>query len=457
MQAYTLPGYTIVTHDEESARKIVPAVDALQQVMSNLLEKPAQHSPLPTHVFVVPLNIWRRYLQPDDYVFGEFFAARFRNYVLIANSGDQNAVRATALHEFSHHFLRSQREGVIPMWYDEGIASFMSQLEFRSSTAVAGRIPALRETPWFPLDQLLRVNERTPNYWGLKYSDRVLLESWALVHRGLIGNPEFGQQTQRYLQDVNDDVPVDEAVSRNFGTSIKDLNLKIQSYQLNPPENIRSVPFNRTPIPDTLPGRAMPEAEVLELLAQVMLDTSLKPERIEEVIAAIEHRAPTSPSVLVLRLRLAVRDNSPTRFSSAWQAIQPAARDIKVGRDAALAMFNRIESPKAPDPARAQEHQQMRDAAFAWLDASLDANPQDPEAASAYGLLAAQMKRDLDEALQRVNQARVSLPEHPQLALAAALLHSARGESNATQLRLRDVERFTRSADERSWARSHIR
>jgi hypothetical protein len=457
MRAYALPGYTIVTHDEESARKMTPAVDALQQVMTNLLEKQASHSPLPTHAFVVPLNVWRRYLQPKDYVFSEYFAARFRTYILIANSGEQNAVRVSTLHEFAHHFLRSQREGVIPTWYDEGIASFMGQLELRGENVVAGRVSPLRETPWFPLDELLALNMSTPNYWGLKYTDRVLLESWALVHRGLVGNLEFGKQTQAYLQDVADGVSIDEAVTRNFGTSVKDLNLKMQSYLHVPPGNIRTVPFNRMPRPDSLPGRDMPGTEVLELLAQVMLDAALKPERVGEVISAIEERAPGSPAAAVLRLRLALLESSPTRISSAWQIVKDAAKDPKVGRDAALAVHDRVSMSNPSDPARAAEQLEMRDRAFAWLDASLKANPQDPEAAWAYGMLAAQLKRDLDEAMNRVKAAREVLPEHSDLAMAAALLHSARGESNSMMLRLRDVARFTRSPEERSWARSHLK
>jgi hypothetical protein len=447
MRAYPQPGYTIVTHDEESARKIVPMADALRQVMSNLLEKPASPSPLPTHVFVVPLNVWRRYLQPDDFVTGEFFAARFRNYILIANSGDQAAVRATALHEFAHHFLRSQREGEIPVWYDEGVAGFMSQLEFRSENAVAGRLPPLRETPWFPLDQLLRLNRSTPNYWGLRYSDRVLLESWAMVHRGLIGNLDFGNQTQAYLRDVGEGVSIDEAVTRHFGMSVKELNLKLQNYQLDPPENVRHVPFDRMPIPETLPASDLPEVEALELLAQVMLDAALKPEKVGEVIGAIEKLAPASPAAPVLRLRVAVRDKDSARLAGAWQAIEPLARDARVGRNAALAVFDGILSPG---------QEQMRERAFAWLDAWLDANPEDPEAAWAYGRLAASMKRDLDQALQRVKQARTALPEHPDLALAAALLHDARGETNSSLLRLRDFARFTRSPEERTWARSRL-
>lgn len=454
MRAYPLPGYIIVTRDEESARKIAPVVDALQQVMTNLLDEPAQHSPFPTYTLVVPLNVWRRYLQPAEHVFSEFFQARFRAYILMANSGDQNAVRVSTLHEFAHHFLRSQREGVIPTWYDEGIASFMGMLELRGSNAVAGRVSPVREASWYPLDQLLALNPSTNKYWGLKYSDRVLMESWALVHRGLIGNEEFGAQTQGYLRDVNEGVAIEEAVSRNFDTSLNDLNLKMQGYLHLPPGNIRTVPFNRMPLPDSLPGRDMPEAEALQLLAEAMIDASLRPERLEEVVTAVEKAAPGSPASRVLRLRLALRENDPAEISSAWHFIESAARDPKVGRDASLAVFDRISMAKAPDPARAQEHEQMREKAFAWLDASLDANPEDAEAAWAYGMLAAQLKRDLDEAMQRVKQARVALPEHPDLALAAALLHDARGEKNSSLLRLRDVARFTRSAEERAWARS---
>jgi hypothetical protein len=95
----------------------------------------------------------------------------------------------------------------------------------------------------------------------------------------------------------------------------------------------------------------------------------------------------------------------------------------------------------------------MRETAFGWLGASLAANPKDPEAAWAYGILAAQLKRELDPAMQYVRQAREQLPESAELAFSAALLHEARKEGNSMLLRLRDVARFTRSPEERRWAR----
>ena len=453
MRAYPVTGYTIVTHDEESARKMVPVVEGLRQTMTAVLGTEARHSPLPTQVFVVPLTVWRRYLQPEDFAFGEFHAARFRNYILIANSGDQNPVRETALHEFAHYFLRSQREGEIPTWYDEGMATFMSMSEFRDSQVLVGTAPELRNAQWWPLEELLRLNPSTPNYWGLKYSHRVLLESWALVHRGLVPNEEFARQTQGYLHDVGDDMPVDDAAAKNFGMSVKELNSKIQNYLLAPSHPTRYVPYNRIPIPDKLDSREVSEVEALELLAQVMLDSSLKPERVEEVIEAIEKRAPGSATAQVLRLRWAMRNNNPARLESAWKEIEPAARDAKVGRDAALAVFERLMQAKAPDAGRAADHQRMRETAFGWLGASLAANPKDPEAAWAYGILAAQLKRELDPAMQYVRQAREQLPESAELALSAALLHEARKEANSMLLRLRDVARFTRSPEERRWAR----
>jgi len=37
------------------------------------------------------------------------------------------------------------------------------------------------------------------------------------------------------------------------------------------------------------------------------------------------------------------------------------------------------------------------------------------------------------------------------------LRHDARGETNSRRLRLQDVAQFTRSPEERAWARSHLK
>jgi hypothetical protein len=97
-----------------------------------------------------------------------------------------------------------------------------------------------------------------------------------------------------YLGSGQDEVPLDERVKMHFGVSIGQLDRIVRRYSSNAYFNAARYEFVRPQPVAAGPGRELSEADSLKMLARVMLDTGLHPERVGEVIAAAEKRAPES-------------------------------------------------------------------------------------------------------------------------------------------------------------------
>ena len=455
LRAYDLPGYTIITHDDNTASKMVPSIAAVEQVLSNLLSRDIAPTGRPTHVYIVRLGLWRRYLQPADLFSGEFHATRFADYLMAANSGDRAEVRRSVMHLFTHRHMHTQYGGVYPLWFDEGLAELMSVAELRTSQVLLGQVH-LSGNAWIPLNRLLRIDRSAPEYLSMVSSGSLHAESWALVHQAFIGEPALKEQMLAYLRDANDLMPVDDAVQKNFRMDVSQLNAKVMAYANDPSWRTDSVPFTRIPTPELGAGREIPEDEALVMLATAMLDTGSRPDRVGEVIDSLEKQAPGSPAAWSLRMRMAARDRDDALLDQLWNLIEPKTQAPTVARDAGFALFERIQRERENDRMPAPDRAGLRDRAFALLDRALAANPDDVEASWAYAKLAADLKRDLDKALQRLKHASELMPKNAELASAAALLHEARGDTGAMIASLEDTVRFTSSLELKLWARERL-
>ena len=340
LRAYDLPGYTIITHDDNTASKMVPSIAAVEQVLLNPSSRDIAPTGRPTHVYIVRLGLWRRYLQPADLFSGEFHATRFADYLMAANSGDRAEVRRSVMHLFTHRYMHTQYGGVYPLWFDEGLAELMSVAELRTSQVLLGQVH-LSGNAWIPLNRLLRIDRSAPEYLSMVSSGSLHAESWALVHQAFIGSePALKEQMLAYLRDANDLMPVDDAVQKNFRMDVSQLNAKVMAYANDPSWRTDSVPFfTRIPTPELGAGREIPEDEALVMLATAMLDTGSRPDRVGEVIDSLEKQAPGSPAAWSLRMRMAARDRDDALLDQLWDLIEPKTQAPAVARDAGFALF----------------------------------------------------------------------------------------------------------------------
>jgi hypothetical protein len=453
-KSYELPTYTIVTHDEGRARPLPRLSAQIQGVLEKLLNRAERAPTSSTYVMLIPESVWIRYLRPGPGFDSEFVPGRFSNYLLMNNARDASRLGKGFFHEYSHWFLHTQYPGVHPLWFDEGLAEFVTTAEFRGARARLGDPDFRGSSGWIPLEKLLRLDRNSPEYRSLSTSGAVLRGSWAIVHRGLAGDAAFGRQMFDFLGALNAQRPLDEAVHSSFRVNTSDLDKTIHAY-LNPGfqyvavDRFRELRLSVDPVPlQKLPrGRAMSELESLRLIADVMLASGFNSNRLPEVVNAVRRIAPGSSAETALRLRIAARTHDDASLSSLLSMIDPNASDPDVLRDAGLALFERA--------AKADRYE-LASKALELLDRALVSRPDDVEAVWAHAILAAGLERDLRIASDRVESMRIKLPTSPDLAQASAMLHQASGDTEKARQALRDTQRLSKDSQLKGWAMSRL-
>jgi hypothetical protein len=455
-EAYELPAYTIVSHDERKARPIPWLTARLDGVLATLLNRSTTIPSAPTYVVLMPESVWVHYLQPGQGLDSEFVSTPFANYLLLSNARDQSQLSREIFHEYSHWFLHTQFGGIVPMWFDEGIANFVESAEFRGAKVTLGEpdTDMLQPMGWIPMEQLLVMDKGAREYLNLATTAVVQRESWALVHRGLVLDRDFGKQMFALLDAQNDLQPPDIAVRSAFDMTISELDRTVHSYLTSTSPYLLASSFKvlRLPIepvaPVSLPaGRAMAREESLGLIADIMLASGFNPEALPEVVGALQRTAPDSATTLSLRMRIAARAGADADLEQLLAKVDASKADPKLLRGAGLALYERV-----GDPVRAD----FVNRSFELLDRALASRPDDAEAVWAYTVLAAHLKRDLPTAARRITDMRARRPFNPYLAQAAALVHQAAGDTEKMQAALRETLSYSKTAEVTGWARKRL-
>ena len=452
LKAYSLPEYTIITHDERDARRTAPQIVSMERVLAALLKREVRATGTPTYIYIARGSLWLNYLQPGNAIVGEFVPARFANYLLFGRVADSPGLNEEIRHEYTHFFLHTQFRGGYPLWFDEGLAELMQTTRLQTGRATIG-LPHESISPgWLPMDRLLRVDKSSREYLIEPSSFWVHQQSWAMVHKGLIAEPAFGAQLFAYLKARDDLQPIDAAVADSFGMNVKELGRKIETYLDKRTVSAAQFEFEPPPPVALGSGRKLGHREALESIATVMLDTGFNPTRVAEVIAAAGKLAPDAVSVRVLRMRLAARDRDDTTLNQLVTDISPGTSELPLARGAGLALFERVREERPGDPMSATLRAAWNAQAFELLDRSLLEQPDDAEAAWAFGILAARLQRSPSLAMRRLQRASELMPINADLAMAKALLCEAAGHSAEMIAHLAETARFSRSTEQRAWA-----
>jgi hypothetical protein len=455
LRMWELPAYTLIAKDGSDPRYIVQRLANTERAVSKLLATPVKPTTVPTYVWLLPRAEWNRYLAPSWAIASEFVPRRFANYLIVNADLGPTEMREAVQHEYTHFFLRTQWGGLYPLWFDEGVAGLVGTARIFSSRAVFGPSEAASIGTWIEMQRLFEIDKTSREYLSPASTESVHGESWAIVHRGLLSEPPFGDKMFAYLAAINRLVAPGDAMTQSFGMSFPELDSSMRTYLKERPLPVGRVKFEGAP-PATVPeGRVLDSTAALEALAFVMLDTGFQPAHTAEVIDTVNRLAPGAPRALVLKLRLAVRDRKDAEALRLADALK-TNDDVATLRDTGLALFERVHEPVGDDPMSTALRADFEVTAFSLLDRALRIDPGDPAAAWGYALLAVRLHERVDTALERLAAARTRMPGHPDLAEATALALEARGEEDAMMPYLLDALRNTSSAEQRARAAHRI-
>ncbi|HZS47947.1 MAG TPA: tetratricopeptide repeat protein [Blastocatellia bacterium] len=169
------------------------------------------------------------YFQPSD-------EGRF---ILLTAEMEGDYPYSTIFHEFVHT-LTEDSSRPLPTWLNEGLAELYSTFtitgdkKINLGIPIASHIYTLRQTKFFPLQQLFEIKTDSDEYNEGNKQTIFYAESWALVHYLIMGNGGKRQpQLHQFIQLINSGKSSDEAYRESFDISYEGLQQELQHYIQN--------------------------------------------------------------------------------------------------------------------------------------------------------------------------------------------------------------------------------
>ena len=259
----------------------------------------------------------------------------------------------TVYHEY-FHFLSHATRAKVPVWVEEGLASYWGSTRLTAKAAEVGRPDARRldQLRWgrgrfLPLDELMAVDRSSPHYSQSEKAWQFYAQSWALVHYLLIGDRTGQGQEQLvdYLRRVGAGEPAPAAASTAFG-DLEELESRLRAY-------VRKLLFHYAvlPPPAVLPPekfqiRELPAAEAAARAALFQLESGWTG-GVDELVAVALEGAPqlaeahTAAGILQLLTRETEQAEQTLQRATSLEGASPLA-----SYGLALARFQQDRTPE---------------------------------------------------------------------------------------------------------------
>ncbi len=447
MTRYELPGYTLIAVDNSQLRRDVSRLPRLKHALEESTGIKVKNTGIPTVVYIVSGSIWEKHLEPATVLASEFVPTRFTNYIIASNTSvDQTRL----FHEHTHLYVYNQMPGVYPLWFDEGLAVMMARAQFTGTEV--NILPPTHgdEGGWIPTARVLRVSRTSPEYLNQSQLFSFHFLSNAMVYRALIDDAEFGKQVVKYLEAINNVATPDEAEA--ILGDMDALNTKMRGYVND--SHRKRVQMDAQRVPDlTLPaGTVVSKLDSLLGIATVCLDAGIHTDSVHELLDTAATEPGGDQRVVPLRMRLAARLKDDAALEKNYAILTRDANDLAGARAAGLALYERAQSLGDAESARRTD---LSSRSTTLLDRSLASHADDPEAVWAFAMQAADLKRNMDLALQRLVPMFERLPENADMALAAGRLLYAKGDPNLKPYATA-VLRYSNSIEHKRWAAERI-
>lgn len=192
----------------------------------------------PVKVFVTDSDqnykLLTSYNQRLKYTGGFFRDTINGNYAVMRYHGSSSV--STLFHEYTHYLTANITNRNLPLWYSEGLAEFLGEMEFRRDNVVLYAMINKYHLAWIDRMQWLDTEKlfRTRYFDRKNRKDRkntalIYSMSWLAVHY-FRSDPELSKQLKQYLYLTQDGVDEAEALQQSMGITFKELNALLKSY-----------------------------------------------------------------------------------------------------------------------------------------------------------------------------------------------------------------------------------
>ena len=168
---------------------------------------------------------------PNEYAAAFYLGTDLSDYIVIKSpAADQFH---TAVHEYTHLLLRHSGFSV-PVWFNEGLAEFYSNLKPSGSKVEVGGVIAphyllLRKSKWIDLHDLLEVTSVSPLYNVRSHAGLFYAESWSLVHMLYLGK-EYRPRLPALLEGIKNGANMEATFRKAYGKSVEQVQHDLSVY-----------------------------------------------------------------------------------------------------------------------------------------------------------------------------------------------------------------------------------
>ena len=407
------PHFVVVSNaGRRQARETAEHFEQIREIFIQALPGRVKPGP-PLRVFAVSGERTMKRLLPELWLRSDGVrpAGAFRSLP----TGTQVVVRAdllgvdgysTVYHEY-FHFLAHSTRFKIPLWLNEGLATYWGSTRLTAKAAEVGRpdlprLDYLRADHLLPLEELMAVDRASPHYGRSDKAQRFYAQSWALTHFLMIGDRsgKGREQVIDYLRRIAGGASSLDAARGAFG-DLEALESRLRAYirkllfpyaELAPPAPVAE---------EHLQIREVPRAEAAALAALFRLEARRTRDVDELVATALEGASELVETQLAAGLLHAWR----REYEAAEQALQ---RAVEIEDAGALAHYAyavlRFYRDRTPDGLQAVE-QHLKQA----IASKVKLAPARARLAEVYRRADGCSRR----ALPHIRGARILVPDYP--------------------------------------------
>ncbi|MBX3706984.1 MAG: hypothetical protein KF911_10190 [Pseudomonadales bacterium] len=202
---YRTPDLRVITPlDPEAIRALVGQLEAVRAVAGHYLPGEPNPDEAPLVMVLFPEGQQLRRALRDGALAGFMVPALAQSLLVVAVEPRAPQPFGAVFHEYGHYLLRTRRGIRIPVWFDEGFASFLATVRVEDGVGVSGTLTAqslaARERPGgVSLRRVL--SESQVHRWPLAARQSYYAWSLLLVHRLLLGHETGLDDRRRELAD----------------------------------------------------------------------------------------------------------------------------------------------------------------------------------------------------------------------------------------------------------------
>ena len=191
---------------ERQALAKVKALGRFRTMFMTLFPEARTHSGVPVRMLVFRhARHFKEVTGTSD--FAGITVPSLRAYQLLIGPTQNSAIADTGRHEYAHYLMRNQTGLHYPLWYEEGLASYLSAANLRRNPVTLGHLePRLRRrkapSSDVSFDEVVRADSVAD--WPPERLAGFYEKAWLLVHFIRLGHhldfPDFRSALLRYLE-----------------------------------------------------------------------------------------------------------------------------------------------------------------------------------------------------------------------------------------------------------------